>query len=510
MALLNSLAKKISSKRLKEIDLYFTHPMEIQEKVFNHLIQQGKDTQWGKKFGYSEIVTKGYSQFQKNVPINDYDGFKPYIEQIQKGEQYVLWNQKIKWFAKSSGTTSDKSKFIPISEENLQKCHYQSGKDLVSLYLNNYPHRELLNGKSLIIGGSQQINSDKDSFFYGDLSAVLMSNLPNWANYLRTPHISIALMSEWEEKILKMANSTILENVTSIAGVPSWTLVLIKKIFEITGKSNLMDIWPNLEAFFHGGVSFVPYKEQFQKFISSSHMNYMETYNASEGFFAMQNDPNSDDMLLMLDYGIFYEFIPIDEIDSISPRTITLSEIETGKNYAMVISTNSGLWRYLIGDTVTFTSKCPYKIKISGRTKHFINAFGEEVIIDNAEKALKCACDKTGALIREYTAAPIYMATNQKGSHQWLIEFEKEPDNFNLFSEILDSTLKEVNSDYEAKRYKNLSLDFPQIQIARQGVFYQWLKEKGKLGGQHKIPRLANHREYIDSLIETNNKMENQ
>ncbi len=509
MAVLSSLVQLFTSRRLKELDRVRRFPVEIQDETFKYLIESAKDTEWGKMYDYASVLKSGIQKYKDNVPVSDYDGMKPFIERMIKGERNILWGTDIKWFAKSSGTTSDKSKYIPISEESLNNCHFKGGKDVLTVYHSSFPCIDVLKGKSLVIGGSQQVNVLNDQVFCGDLSAVLMSNMPFWAGLLRTPDLSIALMSEWEEKLKRMAEATITENVTSIAGVPSWTLVLIKKIFEMTGKTNLMDVWPNLEVFIHGGVSFVPYREQYKKVIQSDRMNYLETYNASEGFFSFQDDPKTDDMLLMMDYGIFYEFIPMEYVGQSHPKTLTLDEVEIGKNYAIVISTNGGLWRYVIGDTVVFTSKYPFKIKISGRTKHFINAFGEEVIIDNAEKALKTACEQTGAEIREFTAAPIYMGENQKGGHQWLIEFAKPPDNLQHFAEVLDTTLKSVNSDYEAKRYKNLSLDFPLVQAAHEGVFYQWLKERGKLGGQHKVPRLANHREYIEMLIEINNRNNN-
>jgi len=441
------------------------------------------------------------------VPVKNYDGLKPYIERLLKGEQNVLWPSEIKWFAKSSGTTNDKSKFIPVSREALEDCHFRGGKDILAVYTSNYPETGIYSGKGLTLGGSHQINKINNQSFFGDLSAILIENLPFWANFIKTPSQEIALLSEWEEKLDKISTATIKENVTSIAGVPSWTLVLIKYILEKTGKNNLLEVWPNLELFNHGGVSFEPYKEQFKKLIPSEKMNYMETYNASEGFFAIQDYPTRNDMLLMLDYGIFYEFIPIDELEKEHPKALHIGEVEQNKNYAVVISTNGGLWRYLIGDTIIFTSLYPHKIKISGRTKHFINAFGEEIIIENAENALQEACKKTGALIKDYTAAPIFMEDDQKGGHQWLIEFEKEPQNPTQFNELLDLALQKVNSDYEAKRYKDITLDKPVLTIAKKGLFYTWLKNKGKIGGQNKVPRLANNRKYINELIDLNNQM---
>ncbi len=502
MPIIPSIVNWLTLKRMNQINLFRKYPIEAQLEVFFKLINKAKNTTWGKKYGYDSIRT--IEEFQKRVPINSYEDIKPEIDLIRKGEKNILWPGEIKWFAKSSGTTSSKSKFIPVSKECLEENHFRGGRDVIVLYTDIHPKTNIFKGKGLVIGGSQQVNNFNNEIYYGDLSAVLIENLPFWVHFIRTPDISIALMDEWEEKIDKMAKSTIKQNVTNISGVPSWTLVLIKRIFELTGKDNLLDVWPQLELFIHGGVSFEPYRSQYRQIIPSDRMNYMETYNASEGFFAIQDEPHDKGMLLMLDIGVFYEFIPMDELDKSAPKAISLAEVEIDKNYAMVISSNNGLWRYMIGDTVKFTSLFPFKIKITGRTKHFINAFGEEVIIDNAQKALQTACERTGANIKEYTAAPIFMEQNKKGGHEWLIEFEQEPDDLEHFTELLDSTLKAVNSDYEAKRYKSMSLAPPAVHIARPGIFYQWLKNKGKLGGQHKIPRLANHREYMDDLLKLN------
>ena len=505
MQFINSLVTWLNFKRLYQIDLFKKFPFDVQRETLIKLVDKAKNTVYGKQYDFSSI--KSIEEFQQRVPIRDYDGLKPYIERLLKGEQNILWPSEIRWFAKSSGTTNDKSKFIPVSREALEDCHFRGGKDILAVYATNYPETEIFSGKGLTLGGSHQINKINNESFYGDLSAILIENLPFWASFIKTPSQEIALLSEWEEKLDKITHATIKENVTSIAGVPSWTLVLIKYILEKTGKNNLLEVWPNLELFNHGGVSFEPYKEQFKKLIPSEKMNYMETYNASEGFFAIQDYPTRNDMLLMLDYGIFYEFIPMDELDKEHPKALHIGDVEQNKNYAVVISTNGGLWRYLIGDTIVFTSLYPHKIKISGRTKHFINAFGEEIIIENAENALKEACEKTGALIKDYTAAPIFMNDDQKGGHQWLIEFEKEPDNPAKFNELLDLALQKVNSDYEAKRYKNITLDKPVLTIAKNGLFYTWLKSKGKVGGQNKVPRLANNRKYIDELIVLNNKL---
>ena len=499
MPIFNSILSWLTVKRLQEINWYKLYPQEIQNEVLFQLIQEAENTEWGKTYNFETIDS--LEDFQKRIPISTYDDLKPYIERIREGEQNILWHSPIKWFAKSSGTTHDKSKFIPVSKEALENCHFRGSRDTILLYNNNYPNSGLWKGKSLALGGSHQISKFSIDSYFGDLSAILIQNMPFWAQLYRTPDLSVALMDEWEEKLKKIAEITSEERVVSLAGVPSWTLVLLKKMLEMQGKKSILDIWPNLELFIHGGVSFAPYREQFKALIPSENMRYMEVYNASEGFFAIQDNPATDDMLLMLDVGVFYEFIPMDEIHKSNPIAYILTDIELGKNYAIIITTNSGLWRYIIGDTVVFTSKNPYKIKITGRIKHFINAFGEELMVDNAEQALAEVCKRTNAKIREYTAGPIYMNTESQGGHEWLIEFEQEPENLQLFTELLDNQLKALNSDYEAKRYKNMTLACPKVQIIPNGTFYNWLKGKGKLGGQHKVPRLANTREYIEEIL---------
>jgi len=500
MPLISSIVGWLNTKRLHYIDLFRRFPFEVQEETLFKMIDKAKHTQFGKSYGFEDF--NNIQDFQSRVPINDYEGIKPYVEQLRKGEKDLLWPGDIRWFAKSSGTTSEKSKFIPVSKEALEDCHFRGGKDVLAIYTDNYPDTRIFSGKGLTLGGSHQVDNFSNTSYYGDLSAILIENIPWWADFIRTPRQKVALIPEWEEKLEKLTNETLKENVTNLAGVPSWNLVMIRHILDFTGKNHLLEIWPNLELFSHGGVCFTPYREQFHKLIPSPDMHYLETYNASEGFFAIQDDPSRDDMLLMLDYGIFYEFIPIEDVNSSNPKAVTIAEIELNKNYAMVISTNSGLWRYLIGDTVTFTSTFPHKIKITGRTKHFINAFGEEVIIDNAEKALKIACEKTNAIISEYTAAPIYMGSDAKGAHEWLIEFESEPSDLNFFTTLLDNALCAINSDYEAKRYKGITLSPPIVRSMKKGTFFKWMKERGKLGGQNKVPRLSNNREYVDSLFE--------
>lgn len=499
MALVNSLFTWYMKKRIHQIELFKKYPLDVQDEWLHSLISSAENTEWGKHYDYKSILTA--SQFKERVPIQNYDTLKPFIERMLKGEQNVLWPSEIKWFAKSSGTTSDRSKFIPVSEEALEECHFKGGKDMISIYCNNKPDAEIFTGKSLVLGGSHQINQLCEDIQYGDLSAVLIKNLPVWAEYYRTPDMSIALMDNYEVKLDKMAEATAYENVTSISGVPTWTIVLIKKVLELTGTSNALEVWPNLEAYFHGAVNFAPYRQQFKELIPSPNMYYLETYNASEGFFGIQDQDNSEELLLMLDYGIYYEFLPLENIDNEQPKTLSLDEVELYKNYAIIISTNAGLWRYMIGDTVQFTSINPFRIKITGRTKHFINAFGEELIIDNAENGLKKACELTEAKIKDYTAAPIYFKGEEAGGHEWIIEFEKQPSDFEKFIDVLDQTLREVNSDYDAKRFKDMALRRPKVHNAPEHTFYNWLKTKGKLGGQHKVPRLANNRDYIDEIL---------
>ncbi len=498
MPLLNSIISWVNVKRLHQIELFMKYPFDVQQEVFEKLIEQALRTTWGVQYGFDSISS--IEDFQRSVPISTYDDVKPYINRLREGEQNLLWPTEIKWFAKSSGTTSDKSKFIPVSNEALEDCHFRGGKDVIAFYTKQKPDSAILKGKSLTLGGSAEVNKFSNQSYYGDLSAVLIENLPFWAQFIRTPASEIALIPDFEEKIARITRHTIAENVTSIAGVPSWNLVLLRAVLDFTGKNNILEVWPNLELFTHGGVSFTPYRESFKKLIPSDEMNYLETYNASEGFFGIQDDLERDDMLLMLDLGVFYEFIPLDKLDRPNPPVYTVADVEPGVNYAMIISSNGGLWRYMIGDTVVFTSLFPHRIKISGRTKYYINAFGEEVIMDNAEKALMSACKETGALIKEYTAGPLYMSENSKGGHEWMIEFETPPGSLEQFTRVLDDTLKSVNSDYEAKRHKNLTLLLPKVNSLKPGTFYLWMQKRGKLGGQNKIPRLANDRKYLDEL----------
>jgi hypothetical protein len=504
MNIFNRSVQKLFILRYKKIENFSKHPEKVQEQVLMDLVKAARRTEWGIIHDYQKI--KNSEDFSKLVPLTDYEVLKSWIERMISGEKDILWPGKVKWFAKSSGTTNDKSKFIPVSDESLHKCHFKATIDVFALYIRSNPDTKVLQGKNLTIGGSHRVSSLSKDTQTGDLSAVMIHNLPLFSRLKNTPPSDIALIPDFEEKIDKLIKKTVNENITSFAGVPSWFLVMIKKMLAETGKENLLEVWPNLEVFIHGGINFEPYREQYHKLIPSDKMKYVNTYNASEGFFGIQNDQKTDDMLLMLDYGIYYEFISMDEFHKEDRKVMSLKEIEIGKNYAMVISTNGGLWRYIIGDTVTFTSKYPYKFKITGRTRHFINAFGEELIIDNAEKALDKACAETGAIINEYTAGPVFMSTNDKGCHQWIIEFEKQPENVEQFAEILDKELQTLNSDYEAKRYKNITLLRLQLVSAPKDSFYKWMKFRGKVGGQNKIPRLANDRQYLDSLLEIINQ----
>ena len=472
-------------------------PITTQYTVWQDLLAAGQYTEFGRLLHFSSI--QSLADYKKYVPIQEYEDLKPFIERMMKGEENVLWNTPVEWFAKSSGTTSDKSKFIPVSEESLKDNHYKASKDVLSFYYASHPESDLLTGKSLVIGGSHQIHQLNEEVHYGDLSAVVMQNSPFWTNWIRTPELSIILMDEWESKIEKLAQSTINENVTSMAGVPTWLIVLLKRILEITGKKTVKEVWPSLELYMHGGVSFVPYKKQFEQLIGEP-INYLEMYNASEGFFAAQDDVDKEGMLLMCDHGIFYEFMPVGEFGKEDPQTIQLNEVETGVNYAPVISTNGGLWRYLIGDTIQFTCLEPFRIKVSGRLKHYINAFGEELIIDNTDKAIAMVCSKTGAVVKDYSAAPVYFSDAQNGAHEWLIEFETLPGNLQTFTAELDKALQSLNSDYEAKRHKDIALRMPIIQAVPLHTFASWLSSKGKLGGQHKVPRLSNERTTLEEI----------
>ena len=494
---ITKIVGKVFESRQRELERHISDGEALQRAVLARLVSEAKDTEYGRNHAFSAV--KDYDDFVKNVPVNTYEELKGSIDRMRHGEADILWPGKVKWYAKSSGTTNDKSKFIPVSKEGLKRMHYKGGFDAVAMYLKNNPQSRIFDGRALILGGSHSPNYNLKDSLVGDLSAILIENINPLANLVRVPKKKTALISDFEIKRDKIAREAMNKNVTNISGVPSWMLSVLTRMMEISGKTHLEEVWPNIEVFFHGGVAFTPYRKQYEELITSPRMHYMETYNASEGFFGLQNDPSDKSMLLMLDYDVFYEFISMD-----SRETVPLWAVETGKNYAMVISTCCGLWRYEIGDTILFTSTNPYKFIISGRTKHFINAFGEELIVDNAEKGLAFACEQTGAEVSEYTAAPVFMDQKAKCRHQWLIEFAKPPKDLSQFAQVLDTRLQEINSDYEAKRYKNITLQPLEIVVARQNLFNDWLKLRGKLGGQHKVPRLSNNRDYIEQLLKLN------
>lgn len=496
--IINSIASWVLKQRIHQIELFLKYPNEVQEDLLLNLIRNCEETVVGKKYDFASV--KSYQTFIDRVPVSSYEDLEPMIEETRKGYQNIFWHSPIKWFAKSSGTTNAKSKFIPVSNEALEDCHYKGSKDLLAMYLHNNPDSGLFLGKSLRLGGSSQIYANNNTYF-GDLSAILIENMPLWAEFSSTPSNKTSLMSEWETKLAAIIQETKNENVTSFAGVPSWMLVLINRMLHEEGKTNLLELWPNLEVYFHGGVSFEPYREQYQKIIPKAEFKYYEIYNASEGFFAIQDQNFSSDLLLMLDYGIFYEFIPMDTFGTSEQKIVRLAEVEPDKNYAVVITTNSGLWRYMIGDTVRFTSLNPYRIRVSGRTKHFINVFGEELMVENTDRALAETCKLLQCEIKDYTVAPIFMQDKEKGAHEWMIEFAQKPESIETFAKLLDETLQSLNSDYEAKRYNNMTLNPLKVNVARENLFYDWLKERNKLGGQNKIPRLSNQRDYLEQLL---------
>ena len=499
MISLTSIVRNAFLSRQKELERHDNEAEELQAGVLKYLLANGRHTAYGRQHGMGGM--NGYEDFAAGVPLNTYEELKAGIDRMRHGEANVLWPGVVKWYAKSSGTTNDKSKFIPVSHDGLKNLHYKGGTDAVALYLRNNPKSRMFDGKGLILGGSHSPNYNVRNSIVGDLSAILIENINPLANLVRVPKKQTALLSDFEVKRDRIAHETVHKNITNLSGVPSWMLSVLTRVMELSGKQHLQEVWPNIEVFFHGGVAFTPYRKQYEQLITTPHMHYMETYNASEGFFGLQSDPTDPSMLLMLDYGVFYEFIPMDEFDNPHPTVVPLTGVQVGVNYAMVITTSCGLWRYIIGDTVKFTSTNPYKFVITGRTKSFINAFGEELIVDNAEQGLAYACQKTGAEVLEYSAAPVFMDGNAKCRHQWLIEFSRQPDNLQAFAQALDSKLQQLNSDYEAKRYKDITLQHLEVIQARAGLFNDWLKSRGKLGGQHKVPRLSNSRTTMEQLL---------
>ncbi len=504
MDLLTNIVATFFRPRLTKMAAFAQNADVIQQKQLKYLLSTASHTEWGKKYDFRSI--EGYATFRQRIPVHSYDQLKPDIERMINGEKNILWPSQVRWYAQSSGTTNDKSKYIPVTKDILKKCHYQGGFDSVAVHLRNVPESRFFSKKGFILGGSHSPSPLNKNAYCGDLSAVLLQNLNPLVDYIRVPSRKIILMDEWERKIQEIVAHTWREDVVSISGVPSWMLVLIKALIQHAGCSHLSELWPNLEVFFHGGISFEPYRDQYKALIPSEKMHYVETYNASEGFFGLQDDPSDRSMLLMIDYGVFFEFIPLAEVDKADPVTLPLEAVEVGKHYAMLISTPGGLWRYRIGDTVRFTSLFPHKFVLTGRTKSYINAFGEELMVDNADKALAAVCRKTGAKIKEYTVAPCFLLNEAHGYHQWLVEFETPPERTDVFATLLDAELQHLNSDYEAKRYKNISLLPLQLVVAGKGLFYEWLHAKGKMGGQHKVPRLSNERVYMDELLQLNKK----
>ena len=501
---LTSLTRNLFASRWRQLERYTNDSEELQRQVLARLINQGRQTEYGRSHNFDML--RSYDDFVQRVPLNDYDALKADIDRMRRGERDVLWPGRVKWYAKSSGTTNDKSKFIPVSADGLKRIHYRGGTDTVAIYLRNNPRSRMFDGKGLILGGSHAPNYNLPGSLVGDLSAILIENINPLVNLIRIPKKETALLADFEVKRDRIAREAMTKNVTNLSGVPSWMLSVLNRVMELSGKTHLEEVWPNLEVFFHGGVAFTPYREQYEHLITSPLMHYEETYNASEGFFGVQDDPNDKSLLLMVDYDVFFEFIPTSQSSPLTSQlsTVPLWAVEPGKNYAMVITTSCGLWRYMIGDTIQFTSVNPYKFIITGRTKHFINAFGEELIVDNAEQGLGFACKQTGAEVLEYTAAPVFMDRQAKCRHQWLIEFSQPPADLQLFARLLDQKLKEVNSDYEAKRYKDITLQPLEVIVARPNLFNDWLKTKGHLGGQHKVPRLSNSRDTIEQLLSLN------
>lgn len=496
---LNNIMRYVLRKRMRRIRYFSAHPHEVQAGLLSQFLHNARSTEWGKMHGFKHIRTP--KDFARHVPIQDYESLKPYINRMMLGERNVLWSGQVKWFSKSSGTTNDKSKFIPVTIQNLKTCHLKGTWDLSALIYHNRPETTGFAGKMLVMGGSTEHFSPFPTTQFGDVSAIMLKHLPAIGNYIYAPSLDIAVMPNTEDKIERMAHALIKEDMRSIGGVPTWTVVLLRRVLELTGKKNILEVWPNLEVYVHGGVSFTPYRETFQELIPRKDFVYWEIYNASEGFFATQCQLGADDMLLLLQNGIYFEFLPESEWQSAHPITIPLSEVEVGRHYAPVITTNAGLWRYIVGDTVMFTSINPYKIKVSGRTKQFVNAFGEEVMVSNTDKALAETCAFVGAQVSEYTVAPIYFEGKSKGGHEWLIEFEREPPDLETFNNLLDSNLQRINSDYEAKRFKSMAMERLRLRLVPRGTFHNWLKAKGKYGGQNKVPRLSNNRHYVDDIL---------
>ena len=481
-------------------------PLKTQNRLLTGLLRRACHTEWGRRYGFGENPTP--ADFARRVPMSTYEQLYPELERVLRGAPDVLWPGPVRWFAKSSGTTNARSKYIPLTDESLRQGHYRAGRDMLALSTYLYPENRLLAGKTLSLGGALSPNplrpAAADSWV-GDVSAIIMQRLPNWAQAIRTPPLALALLDEWEEKIERIARHALHVDVRVLAGVPTWMIVLLRRVTELAGADNIMQVWPNLRLFLHGAVAFGPYRELFRQLIPDEQMRYLEIYNASEGYFALQDQSDSEDLLLLLDHGIYYEFLPAAEFERADPRPVPLRDVELGKSYALVISTNAGLWRYLIGDTVRFTSLAPYRVRITGRTKHFLNAFGEEVVIENAEAAVAAAARATATTVRDFTAAPIFFTAQERtsrGGHEWAVEFAGPPPvEPARFIEALDTTLRALNSDYDAKRHRDLALGPPQLRVLPAGTFQAWLAGQGKLGGQHKVPRLSNSRQVLEAVL---------
>ncbi len=495
----NTIIKGYLKYRYLRIQKMYESPMEVQDEVCRMLLSNLHLTKYGQNLGVKKEISQ--FTFRKEVPITHYEDIFPYIDKMMHLEENQLWPGKVQWFAKSSGTTNDKSKYIPISDHNLFENHVTASWDAISILYRNQPDSKIFDGKNLIMGGSLQ-NDPSTLINIGDVSAILLSRMPSVGRPFYSPDFEVALMNDWEQKILKMAEICRDEDIVMFAGVPTWTIVLFNRILEITGKSNMCEVWPNIKTYFHGGVGFEPYRHQFQTYFPNNCIDYYEVYNASEGYFAVQDRIGESGMLLLLDNAIFYEFMPLSEIDSDYPKTLLLNEVELKEDYVIVITTSSGLWRYVPGDVIKFVSVKPYRIMVSGRTKHYINIFGEEVMVHNTDAAIKATCFETNTSIKEYTAAPIFMDSTHKGGHEWYIEFDRSPECLDRFSLILDDKLRQVNSDYDAKRTKDIALQNLKIKALPKGTFHDWLKSKGKMGGQSKIPRLSNTRKYLEVLDE--------
>lgn len=496
----NAIFSWVIGKRQTRIDVYRSSPIESQNKVFNFLLANFTKTEFG--IEHKMLSSDTLQNFQQKIPLQDYGTLKPWIERTIKGEENLLWPEKTSWFAKSSGTTADRIKILPITKDSLLENHYAGGKDLLAQYYTNLPNRKLYNAKHLIIGGSGEVVTSSEGIFIGDLSAIIINHLPWWTELRRSPKKEIALLSNWEEKLDKMAHAVIEENICIIAGVPSWTSILLKKVLEISGKKTIIEVWPNLELYIHGGMNFAPYAVTFNKLIGSP-INYVESYNSSEGYFGLQDQLETKDLLLLTNSQVYFEFIPMVEFEGLhSKKVITLENVKINEEYALVISTSSGLWRYIIGDTIRFNSIHPYRFIVTGRISHFINAFGEKLIVENAESAITATCLVHNCSIRDFTVAPRFAGNNANGCHEWIIEFEDEPSNKEHFIITLDKELKKANADYDAKRFENLNIDFPCFHFAPIGTFQLWLKNIGKLGGQHKVPRLMNNRTILEQILQ--------